>query len=183
MVASNGFSFKSKDETDLKILKISDLKEDDKNRIENYIKKEILGGLPKGIELQFIHSDLPSKSDELTVKGKISNVIATLFPKSKYNVEDIYRMLIDELFRKGENRFDYKEWNDLLENKALTSNKVIAAIENSTSIINDDIENEFKVGGKLYDYGFASSSTKKSVGEEYSDNGIKFANCSEVTPW
>lgn len=144
LVASNGFSFKSKDETDLKILKVSDLKEDDKKKIENAIKKEIAEGLDDRLELQFIHSDLPSKADELAVKGKISEVIAVLFPNSKYNVEDIYRMLIDELFRKGEDSFDYKEWNDLLDNKALTSNKVIDAIEISTNTTNDDIEKEFE---------------------------------------
>lgn len=144
LVASNGFSFKSKEGTDLKILKVLDLKEDDKKKIENAIKREIPEGLDNCIELQFIHSDLPSKSDELAVKGKISEVIATLFPNSKYNVEDIYRMLIDELFRKGEDNFDYKEWNDLLDNKALTSNKVINAIEISTNTTNDDIAKEFE---------------------------------------
>lgn len=143
LVASNGFTFKSKDETELKILKVSDLKDDDKKKIEDAIKREIAEGLNDRLELQFIHSDLPAKSDELAVKGKISEVVATLFPNSKYNVEDIYRMLIDELFRKGENRFDYKEWDDLLENKALTSNKVIDAIDNSINIPNDDFEKEF----------------------------------------
>lgn len=144
LVASNGFSFKSKDETDLKILKVTDLKEDDKKKIENAIKKEIAEGLDDCLELHFIHSDLPSKADELAVKGKISEVTSALFPNSKYNVEDIYRMLIDELFRKGEDSFDYTEWDDLLDNKALTSDKVIDAIEICTNNPNNDIEKDFE---------------------------------------
>ena len=68
---------------------------------------------------------------------------------------------------------EFVEWSDVMS-KAIGRNKTTEPIILYRGVDKsyiDDIENEFKVGGKLYDYGFASSSTKKSVGEEYSGNG------------
>jgi hypothetical protein len=68
---------------------------------------------------------------------------------------------------------EFVEWSDIMS-KAIRRNKTTEPIILYRGIDKtyfEGVENEFKVGGKLYDYGFASSSTKKSVGEEYSSNG------------
>lgn len=68
---------------------------------------------------------------------------------------------------------EFVEWSDVMS-KAIGRNKTTEPIILYRGIDKSyfkSVETEFKVGGKLYDYGFASSSTKKSVGEEYSSNG------------
>lgn len=68
---------------------------------------------------------------------------------------------------------EFVEWSDVMS-KAIGRNKTTEPIVLYRGIDKSyfkSVEDEFKVGGKLYDYGFASSSTKKSVGEEYSSNG------------
>ena len=71
--------------------------------------------------------------------GEISGLINSLFPSSKYNSVCIYQALIDELFRKGMNEFDYKLWDNVLNKKALTSETITKTINEFTLHKNQDV--------------------------------------------
>lgn len=137
LVSSNGFRFKSKDETDLTIYRVDDLKEKDKKSINIAISK-ILKDTPLTIDLNLCVSELSPRNDEEIIKGRLSEVIESLFPKSQYNIGDIYRVLRDDLFKKGTNSFDFKEWDEFIDAKALTSNNVFDVLTQFTS--SDDIQ-------------------------------------------
>lgn len=90
------------------------------------------------INLHFITPELPDKGFQDYIIGYISKVVFKLYPDSLTQAENIYRPLIDELTRKGMIKNDFKEWEELLKNKALTSITVNAVINEFTKRKNDD---------------------------------------------
>lgn len=133
LVAVSGFGIKQKQQ-DLLLNKITlpDIDDTELATIALAIKNELsLDPLPT--VLQFIIPDLPDKNFQQFIIGEISKLITTLYPGSHYNSFDIYRILLDELNRKGEVTYDFAQWGDLLKNKALTSitvSNVIGAYTN-----------------------------------------------------
>ncbi|MGZ5491843.1 MAG: DUF4297 domain-containing protein, partial [Nitrososphaeraceae archaeon] len=78
------------------------------------------------------------------VIGKVAELVEYLFPNSHCSSVSIYRTLIDELHRKGCVTCDYTKWDELLINKALTSEKVIRTIQTHTSVHgNEQIMRDF----------------------------------------
>ncbi|MDF2381364.1 DUF4297 domain-containing protein [Nostoc ellipsosporum NOK] len=144
LVAVSGFSLKLK-EPDLSLDKITlpDLDPVELAAIALAIKTELsIDPLPTTI--QFIISDLPDKRFQDIIIGEIAKLITTLHPQSNCNAVDIYRLLIDELNRKGAVTYDFAKWPDLLKNKALTSATVTTVINQYTSI-----KDETKVQSEL----------------------------------
>jgi len=90
------------------------------------------------INLHFITPELPGKGFQKFIIGYISEVVAKLYPDSMTQAENIYRPLIDELTRKGMITNDFKEWEELLKNKALTSITVTEVITQFIKRKNDD---------------------------------------------
>lgn len=133
LISASGFNLKYK-EKKLKFEKIniSDLNDTDITLISSKLKNELeISKLPT--KLNFIIPDLKKENHQDTIIGKISMLISTLFPKARYEATHIYQLLIDELYRKGQNIFDYKKWEEAINNKALTSQKVTETINEFTS--------------------------------------------------
>lgn len=144
LVATNGFSLECKDkDVLLNKITLNDLSENQYTELENAIIEEIeITSLP--INIQFIVPDLPEKKYEDVVIASIAKLIGTIYPYSQTDCVEIYRILIDELRRKGKVKYDYKRWNDLLKHKALTSNTVSETISAFTSLKDETkIELEF----------------------------------------
>ncbi|PKL17121.1 MAG: DUF4297 domain-containing protein [Spirochaetae bacterium HGW-Spirochaetae-5] len=138
LIATSGFNLDLK-HPDIKYEKITipDLTNSFIVKLEQKIKSEIqISTLP--VNLQFIISDLPNIKFQETVIGEISKLIHTLSPTPSFNPVDIYRILIDELRKKGIVTFDYNKWDDALEKKALTSIKVTEVINEFTSTIYEE---------------------------------------------
>lgn len=134
LVALNGFSLELKDKgICLKKIHLDDLSGNHYKEIEEAIIKELnISSLPTNI--QFVIPTLNEHNYEEQVIGLISKLVNSLFPTSQCNSEEIYRILIDELHKKGKVTYDFAKWNDFLKEKALTSITVSKTIADFTSI-------------------------------------------------
>lgn len=144
LVALNNFSLTLKDDgLSLNKITLDDLSETQFNEIEKAIKEEMnISSLPSNI--QFIVPELSEKNFQNDVIASIAKLVSNLFPSSHCSPVEIYRLLIDEINRKGKVTYDFTKWNDLLANKALTSITVTEVINSFTKIKDETkVEVEF----------------------------------------
>jgi hypothetical protein len=132
LVATNGFKLAQKNPRMLlENIGINDIDSTSLKKLSDAIEIELKAdSFP--INLHFILPDLPEKSTQETIIGHIASLVEKLYPHSSTKAGDIYRLLIDELIRKGEVSFDYPLWKDLLEKKGLTSITVTKVINQFT---------------------------------------------------
>lgn len=143
LVASCGFDLNLNKKLQLEIITIGDLHKDSIDKLEAALLSEIgNSNLPPNI--RFIVPKLQIQEQQGQVIGKIAKLVECLFPNSRCSSVNIYRTLIDELHRKGCETHDYTKWDELLNNKALTSEKVKQTIQINTSVqINKQIMDDF----------------------------------------
>jgi len=144
LVALNDFKLELKNEgVRLNKIRIEDLSDKQFKELEDEIKNELkITSLPSNI--QFIVPDLSERNFRNDIIASIAKLIANLFPGSYCNAVEIYRLLIDEVNRKGTVKYDFTKWNELLSKKALTSITVIKVINEFTNIKDEaKIESEF----------------------------------------
>ncbi len=84
-------------------------------------------------KLAFVIPELPEKGFDHVVEGKISSLINKLVPGIKYNSNSIYDCIIRDLSRKGENSFDYEDWDEAIRKKAITHRQLSDVIEQHIS--------------------------------------------------
>lgn len=139
LVSTGGFDIKFKnknlrlDEISLNDIDISSLK-----LFSQQIEKELnLNYFP--LNLYFLVPDMPSKGFQKNLIGYIATTVKRLFPHSYTSAEDIYLSLIDELNKKGTVTYDFKQWDRLLKEKALTSITVTRVINEFTNRKQDEI--------------------------------------------
>ncbi|GJM63217.1 DUF4297 domain-containing protein [Persicobacter diffluens] len=134
LVALNDFALELKN-NDLSLSKITldDLSDGQLEELENEMKKEMgIDALPSNI--QFIVPELSEKNFQNDIIASIAKLITNLFPASYSSPIDIYRLLIDEVNRKGTVTYDFTKWDELLRNKALTSTTVTKVLNEFTNI-------------------------------------------------
>lgn len=132
LVATCGFKLPPKtDGLKLSIISIGDLHDDCLKDIQDAIDKE-LGSHPIPKTLRFITPDLPSSGFQDAAVGRISKLVDMKAPGAKCNASTIYRVLIDDLHRKGAVAFDFTEWNTLIKNKGTTHSDVERVISSYT---------------------------------------------------
>lgn len=144
LIALNNFSLTLKDEgLSLNKITLDDLSDAQFKELEEAIKKEMgISSLPPNI--QFIVPELSEKNFQNDVIASIAKLVSYLFPNSHCSPVEIYRLLIDEINRKGKVTYDFTKWNDLLTNKALTSITVTEVINSFTKIKDETkVEVEF----------------------------------------
>jgi len=132
-VSTGGYSFSAhKEGFDFEVIESGDLNEEEVKKVEAAISKLSRNSdfLPK---LAFIIPSLPEKGFDLVAEGKISSLISKIAPGLKYDANSIYECVIRDLNRKGENSFDYKNWNDALKKKAITSGQLSDVISQYVS--------------------------------------------------
>lgn len=139
LVSTGGFDIKFKNKN-LRLDEIS-LNDIDVSSLELFsqqIEKELnLNCFP--LNLYFLVPDMPSNGFQIFLIGYIATTVKRLFPHSFTSAEDIYLPLIDELNRKGVVTYDFKQWDRLLEQKALTSITVTKIINEFTNRKQDEI--------------------------------------------
>lgn len=160
LVASNKFTLElAKENIELKVIRKEDLSSKQINELESELKKEIgISELPEN--LRFIISDISDIDYQTILIGTIAKLINSLFPGSYTNAESIYRLLIDELYRKGKVKYDFSKWDELLKNKALTSIQVSKVINEFTNI-KDEAKIEIEFNKICSEMGFKSLQAKK----------------------
>lgn len=132
LVATCGFDLPPKtDGLKLSIITIGDLHEDCLKDIQTAIDKE-LGSYPIPKILRFITPDIPSSGFQHFTIGKISNLVDLKAQGAMCNASTIYRVLIDDLYRKGTVAFDFADWNTLVKNKGTTHGDVERVISSYT---------------------------------------------------
>lgn len=132
LVATCGFNLRPKiDGLKLSIISIGDLHDDCLEDIQAAIDKE-LGPYPRPKTLRFITPDLPPSGFQDVAIGRISKLVEAKAPGAKCNASSIYRVLIDDLHRKGTVAFDFTEWNNLVRNKGTTHRDVESVITSYT---------------------------------------------------
>ena len=134
IVSRGGFNFTTKKENGAHTKKsFLDIEDKQFAQIEESIKKELsLSSLPSN--LYFLVPILPEHGFQDMVIGGISSLASKLYPSSKFNSNEIYRVLMDELGRKGEITEQFTNWSDALEYKGLTSSTVNAVITQHTQV-------------------------------------------------
>lgn len=121
LVATCGFKLKLKDSTlNLSLVKVGHLHDDCVKDIENAISKE-LGPIKLPPTLGFIKPDLPANGFDHFVVSKISEIVDKQGSGMFSNIRNIYRVLMDDLRKKGVVTTDYENWDELLKNKGLTN--------------------------------------------------------------
>ncbi len=160
LVTSNTSNLElAKENVELKIIRKEDLSSKQISELEYELKKEIgIDELPTN--LRFIISDIPDSNYQTILIGTIAKLINSLFPGSYSNAESIYTLLIDELYRKGTDTYDFAKWDELLKNKALTSIQVSKVINDFTNI-KDEAKIESEFNNVCIDMGLKSIQTKK----------------------
>ncbi|RGE40291.1 DUF4297 domain-containing protein [Comamonas testosteroni] len=148
LVATCGFDLPpKKDGLKLSIISIGDLHDNCLKDIQAAIDKE-LGAYPLPKALRFITPDLPASGFQDVAIGRISKLVDIKAPGAKCNASTIYRVLIDDLHRKGTVAFDFIEWENLVKNKGTTRSDVERVISSYTEskgieIFSQDLEDIF----------------------------------------
>jgi hypothetical protein len=134
LVSVNGFALPLK-KTGLTLNKIAitDLHSSTIKELTEAIKLELsIDPLPAN--LHFLIPDLPDNKFQDLIIAEISKLITALFSNPYYDSVEIYRVLYDDITRKGMITYDIKKWNDFLSSKALTSNTVTQVINQFTNV-------------------------------------------------
>ncbi len=124
LVATCGFNLKQKkDGFKLSVITMGDLHDECIDDIQAAIEGE-LGAFPLPKTLRFVTPDLPSSGFQDATIGRISKLVDLKSPDVKCNASTIYRVLIDDLHRKGSVTFDFTQWENLVKNKGVTHSDV-----------------------------------------------------------
>lgn len=133
LVATCGFDIPlNQEDLSLQIIRQENLDSGTLASVTAKVKSEL--GLEKiPVCLQFVVPDLASQNFQDATIGRLAKFLEVQFPGRKSNPVIIYRTLMDDLRIKGENRFDYLRWSEVIEGKAVTSKSVSAIVQAYTS--------------------------------------------------
>ncbi|WP_426810449.1 DUF4297 domain-containing protein [Pseudomonas sp. WOUb67] len=129
LVNTSGFDLEQIDkDLELSIISTGDLTSECLQKISDALKSEIgSDAIPE--TLRFVLSDLTSVSFQDASIGRLSNMIESKWPDSKYKPQSIYLSLMDDLRRKGMIAFDFSKWEECVQKKGLTSIDVQKVID------------------------------------------------------
>lgn len=131
LVSTGGFDLKlEKEGLNLDIIELGSLADEEISALEEKLEKE-LPGVSLPTNLSFVLPDLPPKDFRNAVKGRILTLLDRINPGGHNNTGLIYSILIEDLDGKGEDTFDYLEWERALKKKAITSQQVQRIIESN----------------------------------------------------
>ncbi|MDN3707023.1 DUF4297 domain-containing protein [Myroides ceti] len=137
---------------ELEKITLDDLSDSQVKKLEDAIKDELGDKVSLPKNLQFVVSNLSAKNYQNDVIASISTLIEKMFPESYCKPNDIYRLLYDEINTKGIVTYDFSNWEELLDKKALTSNTINTVINRFTNIKDEGkIQSQFEEIAKEID--------------------------------
>lgn len=129
LVSTGGFSFKiHKEGYSCEVIKAGQLKAEEIKKIKDHLLSET-GSEELIKNLAFIVPNLPANDFENAIKGRISELMNNQAGGLFYNSCYVYDAIIQDLYKKGTNSFDYSEWSEALKKKAVTSKQVQEIID------------------------------------------------------
>lgn len=136
LVSSSKFSkFKLKlnnDSNKLRVITKGDLSDCCLKEITDKIHDELgIDILPEN--LKFIVPTIKLENQTEYVIAQFAELVNQLFPKSRCNSVEIYQAIIDEIHRKGCIALDFSDWEELVNQKSLSSEKVSEVLAINTS--------------------------------------------------
>lgn len=132
LVASNGFNLDQKEaELKLDVITTGDLSDACTTELARRIETE-LGEKKIPSNLKFIIPKIQLANQREYVITKFADLVDSLFPNGMCNVISIYRAIMDEIHRKGCVKYDFPDWERLIDEKSLTSYKVNEVIAVNT---------------------------------------------------
>ncbi|CAM4444870.1 DUF4297 domain-containing protein [Vibrio agarivorans] len=121
LVASNGFNLdQENNELKLDIISVGDLSETCTRELADKLDLE-LGSSQIPSNLKFIIPTIQIANQREYVITKFADLVDSLFPNGFCNAVSIYRAIIDEIHRKGIVKYDFPDWERLVDEKSLTS--------------------------------------------------------------
>lgn len=133
LVSTGGFKFDLHEKGyDYEVITTGYLTDAEIDEIKKHLTKEI-GHADLIANLAFVIPNLPAKDFVNATQGRIAALINKISPKCHYNTGYIYSCIIEDLQRKGENTFDYTDWDTALKKKAVTSAQVQQIINQNIS--------------------------------------------------
>lgn len=153
LVASCGFKLANiENALNLEVISVGDLERDALSQLSTALQEEVGSECPECLE--FVVPDLGVANQQDATIGRVARLVTELFPDAHCNPNYIYRSLIDDLYRKGTVEYDFKDWDDLLARKALTSEQVSRTISSYVQAgdrrIRDDASNIARALGLNY---------------------------------
>ncbi|MGK4425382.1 DUF4297 domain-containing protein [Yersinia enterocolitica] len=145
LVSSSGFSFDQKNnKLKLDIITSGDLSVECLSGLTGKLNSELgIDIFPEN--LKFIVPKIKLENQEEFVIARFAELVNEIFPNSHCNAVNIYRAIIDEIHRKGQNSYDFTVWEKMVEDKSLTSHTVKDVIAvNTTSPKFEDFEKDFE---------------------------------------
>ncbi|EJG1076019.1 DUF4297 domain-containing protein [Vibrio parahaemolyticus] len=132
LVASNGFNLdQDNNELKLDVITVGDLSETCTTELANKIESELgVSRIPNN--LKFIIPTIQLANQREYVITKFADLVDSLFPNGMCNAVSIYRAIIDEIHRKGVVKYDFPDWERLVNEKSLTSYTVKEVIAVNT---------------------------------------------------
>ena len=122
LVATCGFSLKLKQEgLNLSLLKVGDLHESCVDEIQAALTEELGLRTTLPTSLGFVKPELSADGFTHHVISKIADVVDRKYSGALCSPKTIYRVLMDDLRRKGVVVYDFSEWDSLIRCKGLTS--------------------------------------------------------------
>lgn len=134
LVATSGFTPAIvKNNLNLSEINLADLKVTQLAKFKKSILSQLdLNTCPTNIK--FIRPSLIPKSERASAIAGIAELIYAQKANSQCDAVSIYRILIDELHRKGQIQIDYSKWDSLIREKSVTSETVTDLLETHSSI-------------------------------------------------
>ncbi|MBE3875452.1 DUF4297 domain-containing protein [Vibrio parahaemolyticus] len=132
LVASNGFKLDQKNnQYNFDVISVGDLSEACITELTNKIESE-LGESNIPNNLKFILPQIQVENQREYVITQFADLVESLFPNGMCKPVSIYRAIIDEIHRKGCVKYDFADWERLINEKSLTSYKVKEVIAVNT---------------------------------------------------
>lgn len=168
LVATCGFNFQELDKQ-LEQITIGDLSDNTIGELKKALTGELnIDDVPAN--LYFVVPEMPTKGYKEYLIGKISEIVKSLYPECYYQSDNIYRVLIDEFYRKGKNTFDYSKWTDSVKNKAVSSLDVNNVINVYTDTGKKDLDFNFSEICNELDFSYLKRKHIKKFFDKYAIN-------------
>jgi len=138
LVSTGGFSFQlHKKGFSYEVIDTGKLEKNEVETIKEHLENEF-GDASLISNLAFIIPSLQSNDFENAIKGRISDLMHEQARGHYYNSKIVYDCIINDLYRKGTNCFDYTNWEDAIKRKAITSKQVQDIINTNLNRKPDD---------------------------------------------
>jgi len=139
LISSGGFRFElHKKGLSYDVIKYEHLSDKEIAKINDHVES-MKTDTPLINLVAYITPSLPAHDFENAVKGRICDLLNELTGGSFYNSTTVYNCIINDLYKKGTDLFDYENWEYAIKKKGITHTQVQSIIDQNIKRKPDDI--------------------------------------------